>query len=59
MPYVALLALIILGFIIIKRVAGCLVRVVIIIILVAAFAFIYFKFFRGELPLGLPFELPF
>lgn len=44
--YIALLLLIIIGFLIVKKVAGCLVRSVILIVLTAIFAVIYYKFFR-------------
>lgn len=44
--YIALLLLIIIGFLIVKKMAGCLVRIVVMAVLVAVFTFIYYKFFR-------------
>lgn len=45
--YIALLLMVIVGFFVVKRLAGCLIRTVVTIILVAVLAFLYYKFFRG------------
>lgn len=43
--YIALLLLIIIGVLLIKRVAGCLIKIVITLILLALFVGIYIMFF--------------
>lgn len=48
MHYIALLLIIIVGFFVVKRVAGCMLRTVVTLILMAVLAFLYFKYFRGS-----------
>ena len=44
--YIALLLMIIIGFVVVKRMAGCLLRTVVTIAMVAVLAFLYYKYFR-------------
>lgn len=45
--YLAVLALIIIGFIVVKKVASCLIKSIITIILIAIGVYIYWTFLRG------------
>ena len=44
--YIALLLMIIIGFVVVKRMADCLLRTVVTIAMVAVLAFLYYKYFR-------------
>lgn len=44
--YIALLALIVIGFVVVKKVAGCLIKSIITLVLVAAAIAIYWFWFR-------------
>lgn len=44
--YIVALVMLIVGITIIKKVAGCLIRSVVTIALMAVLAFLYYKFFR-------------
>ena len=41
--YIALLLMIIIGFVVVKRMAGCLLRTVVTIAMVAVLAFLYYR----------------
>lgn len=41
-----MLLIIIIGIFIVKKVAGCMVRAVVIVMLLAILSFLYFKYFR-------------
>ncbi len=45
--YLAILALIIIGFLVVKKVASCLVKSIVTIVLVAAAVAIYWLYLRG------------
>jgi len=45
--YLAVLALIIIGVLVVKKVAGCLIKTVITIVLIAAGVAIYYFYLRG------------
>lgn len=42
--YIILLAMIIIGFLVVKRLAGCVIRTIVTLILVAAFAVLYYMY---------------
>lgn len=44
--YIAILALIIIGVIAVKKIAGCIIKSVVILILLALAAFIYFQYLQ-------------
>lgn len=45
--YIVALLMIIVGFVVVKKVAGCLLRSVITIVLIAVLAALYFLYFRN------------
>ncbi len=44
--YIALLLLIIMGFFIVRKVAGCIVRTIVLVVLMAVFGVLYWLYFR-------------
>lgn len=44
--YIAALLMIIIGFLVVKRVAGCLVRTIVTLVLLAVLAALYYFYFR-------------
>lgn len=44
--YIVALLMLIIGITVIKKVAGCLIRTVVTLVLVTLLAFLYYKFFR-------------
>lgn len=46
--YIAVLLLIIIGVFLIKKVAGCIIKIIITVVLIAICAIIYLVYFKGE-----------
>lgn len=44
--YIALLLLIIIGFLIVRKVAGCIIRIIVLMVLITVFGALYYLYFR-------------